>query len=101
MGKCVPGMPCYNEGLVVYTTWPAGCNTYTAYPFTTPISSEYLYYSGANLPYSGIQTEDTITVALQKIDVKLNPEEIFAAFIAAIDNNPTLKAEFCAKLTEC
>lgn len=102
MGKCVPGMPCYGGGDVkVYTTYPRGCTTSVSSPFTTPISSTYLYYAGPNLPYTGIQTEDTITEALQKIDVLLNPAEIVNAIITIIDTNPTLKALLCAKIGTC
>lgn len=101
MSKCLPGMPCYGNNVIVYTTYPSGCATTVPSPFTLPLSSDDLYYAGPNLPYTGIQTGDTITVALQKIDVQLNPEEIFALFISAIDNNPALKAIFCAKIAEC
>lgn len=101
MAKCVPGMPCYNNGVIVYTTYPAGCGTYTPSPFTLPLPSDDLYYAGPNLPYTGINTEDTITVALQKIDEQLSPEAIFDLLIAAIDNNPSLKVILCAKIADC
>src|SRR5687768_6299701 len=72
MAKCVPGMPCYGAGVTVYTTYPAGCSITEPSPFTLPLSSDDVIYTGANLPYSGIQTEDTITDAIQKIDEKLD-----------------------------
>lgn len=99
MAKCVPGMPCYST--IVYTTYPKGCATTEPSPFSLPLASDDLYYAGPNLPYTGIQTEDTITDALQKIDVLLNPTEIFALFIAAIDNNPALKTILCEKIGTC
>lgn len=68
MGKCVPGMPCYGNGVIVYTTYSKGCTTTEESPYTLPLSSENVYYAGSNLPYTGIQTEDTLTDALQKID---------------------------------
>jgi hypothetical protein len=101
MAKCVPGMPCYGANVIVYTTYPNGCLTTVPSPFTLPLSSDSIYYAGPNLPYTGIQTEDTLTEAIQKIDVQLNPEVIFELFVSAIDNNPTLKAIFCAKIAEC
>jgi hypothetical protein len=102
MSQCLPNMPCYKGGdVIVYTTYPKGCTTSQPSPTTLPISSDNLYYAGPNLPYTGIQTEDDITTALQRIDIMLDPEEIFAAFIAAIDNNPTLKATLCAKIATC
>lgn len=101
MAKCVPGMPCYSNNVIVYTTYPAGCATTVPSPFTLPLSSDSVYYAGPNLPYTGIQTEDTITTAIQKIDVQLNPEVIFDLFIAAIDNNPSLLAALCNRIAEC
>ena len=102
MAKCVPGMPCYRTNdLVVYYTYPKGCTTSQPSPHTLPLSSDDLIYTGPNLPYTGIQTDDEITKALQKIDVQLNPTVIFDLLIAAIDNNPSLKAILCAKIGEC
>lgn len=69
MAKCLPGMPCYNT--IVYTTYPKGCATTEPSPFSLPLASDDLYYAGPNLPYTGIQTEDELTVALQRIDVKI------------------------------
>jgi hypothetical protein len=102
MSKCLPGMPCwsttYQNGLVVYTTYPQGCSPCSQ---DVLLSSDKIYYAGANLPYTGIQTEDTISDAIEKIDGKLAPEEIFNAFIVAIENNPSLKTIFCEKFNEC
>lgn len=74
--NCLPGTPCYRgNDVIVYTTYPRGCtsssssNSCVAYP----ISSDNLYYSGPNLPYTGIQTGDTLTEALQKIDALFAP----------------------------
>lgn len=102
MGKCVPGMPCYRTNdLVVYYTYPKGCSTSQPSPYTYPTYSDDLIYAGPNLPYTGINTDDVITEALQKIDIKLNPTVIFDLFIAAIDNNPALKTILCAKIKGC
>ena len=102
MGKCVPGMPCYQGNDVkVYTTYPKGCTTSTPSPYTFPLSSDDLYYAGPNLSYTGIQTEDTITVVLQKLDEYFKPESIFDLFITAINNDPALKAILCTKISEC
>lgn len=102
MAKCLPNMPCYKGGdVIVYYTYPKGCTTSTPSPYTLPLSSDDLIYTGPNLPYTGIQTDMTITESLQRIDVQLNPEVIFDLLIAAIDNNPTLKALLCTKIGEC
>lgn len=102
MSKCLPGMSCYEGGDVrVYYTYPKGCSTSQPSPTTIPLSSDNVFYAGPNLPYTGIQTEMTLTEALQRVDVLLNPEIIFDLFIAAIDNNPSLKALLCSKIGEC
>jgi hypothetical protein len=52
-------------------TTPCGCDGVTdpcGTPCQTHYPSDYLCYSGPNLPGTGIQTYDTLTVALQKID---------------------------------
>lgn len=100
MSRCVPGMPCYGGNVKVYYTYPF-CSTSQRCPTTLAISSNNLYYTGPNLPYTGIQTDDSLTVALQKIDVQLNPEEIFDLFITAIDNNPSLMSIFCSRIAAC
>ncbi len=96
--QCLPGMPCYGQGAVVQYTYPYGCSTAQ---YRLPIRTEDVYYSGPNLPYTGIQTATLVTEAIQRIDVLLNPEEIVAAFISAIQNNPTLKAALCAEIATC
>lgn len=92
MGKCTPGMPCYKgEEVYVYTT----SNKCAAE------NSSDLYYSGANLPYTGIKTEDSLTVAIQKIDTTLNPTTLLASILEILETNPTLKAQLCEILSDC
>lgn len=62
-------MSCYDA--VVYKTYPEGSFTTEPSPFSLPLSSDKLCYSGPNLPYTGIQTDMTITKALQLIDEKI------------------------------
>lgn len=65
-------MPCYRTNdLVVYYTYPKGCTTSQPSPYTLPLSSDDLIYTGPNLPYTGIQTDDELTEALQRIDAKI------------------------------
>lgn len=99
MGKCVPGSPCYKgNDLITYTTYPKGCTTSTAGPFTLPLSSANVYYSGPNLPNSEIETLDTVTVSLQKLDYKLTPSELVAAIITAIEGDDDIRTALCAAL---
>jgi len=92
-------MKCY--GTLVYQTYPKGCATNEPSPFSLPLSSNSIFYSGSNLPYTGIQTEDTLTEALQKIDENLNPEAIVNSLIAEINTNPALKSALCAAISDC
>ncbi len=99
MAKCVPPSPCYKgNDIITYTTYPKGCTTSTPSAFTLPISSDNLYYSGANLPNSEIETLDTITDSLQKLDFKLTPSELVAAIIVAIEADDDLRVALCAAL---
>ena len=53
---------------------PYQISRYFAYPsncVALPIKSDDLIYSGPNLPYTGIKTCNSITVAIQKIDEKI------------------------------
>lgn len=99
--KCLPGMPCYGQETVVHYTYPYGCDSCGSGPFKLPLRSEDVYYSGPNLPYTGIQTTMLLTEAFQRIDTLLNPEEIVNLFIEAIQNNPTLKTAICAEIGTC
>jgi hypothetical protein len=101
MAKCLPNMPCYGGEVKIYTTYPRGCTSSQSSPYTFPISSDNLSYTGPNLPYTGIQTDMDLTEALQRIDVQLNPEIIFELFMTAIEQNPSLFTQLCEKLAEC
>jgi hypothetical protein len=102
MSKCLPGTPCYKgNDVIVYTTYPRGCTSSQRSPYSLPLPSDDIYYAGPNLPYTGIQTEDDLTIALQHIDTLFNPEQIFDLFMRAIDNNPTLKSQLCTAIGTC
>lgn len=97
---CVPGTPCYKANqTIVNVVYPNGCNNCNCRNY--PIRSQEIYYSGPNLPYTGINTEDSLTVALQKIDVKLDPTVLLNAIITIINTNPTLKTQLCEALDGC
>src|SRR5690348_11985145 len=59
MSRCLPGMPCYET--IVYKTYPKGYTTSEPSPFSLPLSSDDITYSGPNLPYTGIQTDTELT----------------------------------------
>lgn len=93
--SCLPGMPCY--GPLVKITYPNGCDPYA----NRIIDSEFVEYSGDNLPCTGIQTCDSLTVALQKIDEKICSSELVAQIIQTISNDDILKAYFCQLVSSC
>jgi len=73
MGKCVPGMPCFGreKDVIIYTTYPKGCETLYPSPYTLPLSSDNIYYSGPELPNLQVNTLEGLTEILQKIDNKI------------------------------
>ena len=95
--SCLPGMNCNDP--IVYSVYPEGCaaKKFAGYP----ISSDLIYYSGPNLPNSGVNTLDCLTVALQKIDQELNPTVLVENILGTIINDPSLKAAFCNVVNQC
>jgi hypothetical protein len=65
------------------------------------INSTNVKYSGANLPNTGIDTNDSLTLALQKIDNDLDPTLLAQAILTAIGNSVQLKTALCSLLSEC
>ena len=83
--SCLPGMPCYNN-----------------FPDQTLCkSSDTITYTGDNLPCSGIQTGDTLTESIQKLDQKMCSSELAGQIIQQINDDPTLKFYFCQLVSEC
>lgn len=97
--SCLPGMPCYENTVVVYTTYPAGCfpPVFQGYP----IDSDHIIYTGPNLPCSGISNNDFLTVALQKIDTKICPAAIVEAFFSIIETDPVAYTRLCGLIAAC
>lgn len=80
--------PCYTpEG---QTAGPAYC-----------IGTNNVKYTGPNLPNTGIETNNNVTLALQKIDEALDPVELVQNIIIAINQNPSLQVMFCALVNSC
>lgn len=97
MAQCLPGMPCYD--VKMYTSDPnCGCKSDVG-PCT--IYSDRVEYAGPNLPNTGIQNLEDLSTALQKIDERLNSENIFNLILQVLDTNPELKALLCDKLSSC
>ena len=93
--SCVPGMPCYQNTVEVHTTYPAGCG-----PVTT-IGSDYVIYTGPNLPCSGISNSDCLTTAFQKIDTKICPAQLVNTILSVLETDAVARARFCAIVSGC
>ncbi len=94
--SCLPGTPCYSHGTVVY---PRGCGIDPCYTHKT--GTDLVFYNGANLPCVGVDTCDSVTLALQKIDQKLCPDALALAVLGSITNNLSIRNMFCALVNGC
>jgi hypothetical protein len=59
---CLPGMPCYDQTAFPLQNSSSDCNS------CCPVESNRVIYEGPNLPQSGINTGDCLTLAIEKID---------------------------------
>lgn len=67
---CLPGMSCWenqesecnNDCVTITVTWPNGCTS------EITINTSQIIYNGPNLPNSGIETGDTFTTLIEKLD---------------------------------
>lgn len=64
--SCVPGTPCYSNG---HTIFPRGCGIDPCHAYKT--NTDLTFYSGPNLPCTGVNTCDTMTLALEKMDAAI------------------------------
>ena len=94
--SCLPGMPCY--GPEIYAFYPKGCCNES---LVCPVNSDIIIYSGPNLPNTVINTNDSLTVALQKIDVALGSDTLINTVLTGLATNPSLRVAFCALVNEC
>lgn len=91
--SCVPGMPCYTQNVI----YPTGCDSCN----TTVTSSDDVIYSASNLPNTGINFRDSLTLALQKIDAEFDPITLASTILATIATNYQTKALFCNLVSSC
>lgn len=101
MIKCFSqSSPVLGTKVIINKVYPKGCVPgYLDDNIYVPISSEHILYTGTNLPNSSINTNDNLTLALQKIDQKLSPQQIVNAVIQAITNDDTLRTQLCTALS--
>jgi hypothetical protein len=79
-----------------------------AFPFAfnnpcdpTCLTSDRIIYNGPNLACTGIQSQDNLQVALQKIDNRMCSDEFISHIISTIENTPLLQAYFCQLVNTC
>jgi hypothetical protein len=94
--SCLPGMPCYGS---VHATYPRGCGIDPCHVHKT--STDLVFYTGPNLPCINIGTCDNTSLALQKIDNLICPENMALAIMSAISTNTSLRNIFCNLVTGC
>lgn len=95
---CSPGSPCNPSPLpMIYAAYPANC---ADIPNGCCPTSKTVY-DGPNLPNTGIDNKDTVSVAFDKIDDALNPTTIVQNFINIISANPPLAVLFCDLVGNC
>lgn len=95
--NCLPGTPCYDENNPPALPEGVSSSDFIGYP----IISDFIYYSGENLPNTGIVTNDFLTVALQKIDPQLSAMSITQKILNRMQNNPAYNAQICQEVYAC
>ena len=83
--------------VIIYTTYPkkSKCGSKECVP------TDLVCYNGPNLPNTGIENTNDLTLALQKIDNELNPNNLIIAILQAISSNVTLQQAFCEAVANC
>jgi hypothetical protein len=93
---CKSGTPCYN---LSGNTYPKHCGVDPCNVYKT--NTDNVFYNGGNLPCTEISTCDPLTVALQKIDDIVCPENMALQILNVINTNPSLKLLLCEILSGC
>ena len=93
--SCLPGMPCHDSYRIAF---PFACDN-PCEPVC--LTSDRIIYNGPNLACTGIQSQDNLQVALQKIDNRLCSDEFISHIISTIENTPLLQAYFCQLVASC
>lgn len=86
--SCLPGMPCYD--VIIKTLYNSDCDPCA----NVVVDAERVEYSGPNLSCIGVETCDTLEVALQKIDDKICSSAFIVQILTAILASPSLTTLF-------
>jgi|688.fasta_scaffold00112_21 hypothetical protein len=95
--SCLPGTPCFEN--TVNAFYPKKCDNgwFKGYP----IAATDVKYNGPNLPNSGVDTGDSLVVALEKLDNTLDPYTIARQTLYMIFQNTDLIESFCTLTGFC
>jgi hypothetical protein len=80
---CLPGSPCFGQ------TNNKRCGVDPCFQFKT--GTDLVFYNGANLPNTGVDTCDSVSVVFQKIDEKLTPSTMTETIINTLSTNTVLR----------
>lgn len=92
---CLPGMPCF--GPVKGPLYPEGMGPCA--PVCIDASS--IVYNGNNLPCAGVNTGDSLDLALAKIDSHICPEYILNSILILLRIDPVFHVQFCELVNGC
>lgn len=81
---CLPGSPCFGQSNSVKRCGVSPC-------YSTKTNTDLVMYNGANLPNTGINTCESMSTVLQKIDEKLSTTTILNNIFTLLNTNETLK----------
>lgn len=95
--SCLPGTPCYDDNNPPALPEGVSSSDFIGYP----IISDFIYYSGQDLPNSGIVTNEFLTVALEKIDPLLSATHIAESILEAMQYDPVFNAQICEQVNLC
>lgn len=95
--SCLPGTPCFEN--TVNAFYPQKCDNgwFKGYP----IAATDVKYNGPNLPNSGVNTGDSLVVALEKLDNSFDLYTLAQQILFTISQNTDLIESFCTQVGVC
>lgn len=94
--SCLPGMPCF--GNHPNNPSPITCGVDPCFTYKT--TTDLAHYVGPNLPCIDVNTCETLTSIIQKIDYALCGENLVQTFIDTLLTNTTLYNLFCSQVIQ-
>lgn len=92
--SCLPGMPCFGNN----PNNPSPINCGVDQCFTYKTTTDLTHYVGPNLPCIDVNTCETLTTVIEKIDYALCGDNLATVFINTLITNTTLYNLFCSQV---